>query len=186
VVVLANSSPVSPDPYRSRYRLPAAPFAIVATVAAIDWVLRSRSRRVVFAGLAFLAGWRMADGAFEVRREQLLFDDVGRRLLPLVRESDGLVVAVLPEQGALGTSDITAKVTKRWTDEDSLRVLVFPHDQALAMFGPRVACRNADRVELPLKRQDALRMGTVSRLVWMPLERNEPAALEPYCLASRP
>ena len=56
-----------------------------ATLAALDRVVRPRYRAAVFASLAFLASWRITDGAFRVRREQHLMEDVGRQLLPSFR-----------------------------------------------------------------------------------------------------
>ena len=181
VVVLANTSPLSPDPYRSRYRLPAAPFAVLATVAVLDRAVRPRSRRAVFAGLAFLAGWRMVDGAFQVRREQQLMESVGRRILPLVRESEALVVAVIPDQHALRATDLTPKVTRRWTDAESLRVLVLSNAEGEELFGSRATCRSPERIDVPLKRVSSRRTGMLSRLVYVPIQNGKLSDPEPYC-----
>ena len=183
VVVLANSNPLSADPYRSRYRLPVVPFAVVATLAALDRVVRPRYRAVVFASLAFLAAWRMADGAFRVRREQLLMEDVGRRLLPLVQGSNGLVIGVVPDQQMLAYSDITPKVTKRWTDRDSGRVLVLPHSEAEEVIGIRLACLSPDTIDLRVKRDSGVRYGSLDVLVWVPIGKHGAGTPEPYCLA---
>ena len=185
VVVLANTSPLSPDPYRSRYRLPATPFAVVATLAALDRVIRPRFRKTFFGGLAFLAGWQMIDGAFAVRHEQQLMENIGRRLLPLVRESESLVVAVIPEWNALRATDLTPKVTRRWSDAESRRVLVLSSEEAEEHFGGR-GCTTPERVDVPLKRVSSTRTGALSRLVWVSIERGKISDPEPYCLAPPP
>jgi hypothetical protein len=135
----------------------------------------------VFAGLAFLAGWRMADGAFQARREQQLMESVGRRILPLVRESEALVVAVIPEQGALRATDLTPKVTRRWTDAESRRVLVISNAEGEELFGSRATCRSPERIDVPLKRVSSRRIGELSRLVFVPIQNGKLSDPEPYC-----
>ena len=184
VVVLANASPVSLDPYRSRYRLPAVPFAVAATVAILDRIVGPRFRRAAHASLAFLAAWAMTAGAFEARREQRLMEEIGRALLPIVRESQGLVMAVIPSD-MLGATDLTPKVTRRWTDEESRRVLVLARDEALELFGERLDCRSPRDVDMALDRVPSVRKGTLSRLVWIPLDPG-PGRLEPYCFSLAP
>ena len=182
VVVLSDSSPVSLDPYRSRYRLPVVPFAVVATLGALDRIVGRRFRKLVLPSLAFLAGWRMVDGAFQARREQEIMDGIGRRLLPLVRHSEGIVIGVIPDQGMRSSSDITPKVTRRWTDADSRRVLVLPDAEATDLIGTRFGCQSPDHVHLNLKRNSAVRSGEISRLVWVSVHNGRAGAAETYCL----
>lgn len=183
VVVLSGSNPLSADPYRSRYRLPVVPFAVAATLAAVDRIVRPKYRAAVFASLAFLASWRIADGAFRVRREQQLMEDVGRRLLPLVQGSTGLVIGVVPDLQMLGSSDITPKVTKLWTDQDAGRVLVFPRGEAEEVIGVRLACVSPDTIDVRVKRDVGVRYGSLDVLVWVPIGKRGASEPEPYCLA---
>ena len=182
IVVLANSSPISEDAFRSRYRFPSAPFAVCVSVAILARVIRPRFRKAVFAALVFLAVWTTSEGAFRARQEQQSMEEIGQRLRPLVRASEGYVVGVLPYVYTAGTTDITPKVTKHWTDEESRRIVVLARDRAAEVIGDRVGCRTPDWLTLRLLKVRAPREGPLARLVWIALSPRGPVTLEPYCL----
>ena len=166
VIVLSGSNPLS------RGSLPVALSTAGRPVRGGGDSRRHRSHRppeipdAVFASLAFLASWRIADSAFRVRREQHLMEEIGRRLLPLVQRSDGPRHRRGPRSADAGSSDITPKVTRRWTDADSRRVLVLPHAEATELIGTRFGC-SEPRSRLPppqAKRRGAERRDLEARL----------------------
>ncbi len=109
-------------------------------------------------------------------------EDVGRQLLPLVQGSTASSVGVVPDLQMLGWSDITPKVTKRWTDEESARVLVLPRSEAEEFIGLRLACFSPESIDLRVKRGVGVRFGSLDVLVWVPIGKNGASAPEPYCL----
>ena len=185
-VVLANRSLTSGDPYESRYLLPVLPFAALAAAFSLHRMTAPRFRKGACAALAFVAGYWVVAGAFEARRDQRRMEEIGARLRPLVRDSSGITVAVVPDKWKLDGSDITPKVTWTWSDEDAKRVWVMPASRAAVEFGPRGKCRGADRVALASELMATERTGPLAHLVWLsPWERSL-GDLEPYCVGPTP
>ncbi len=79
--------------------------------------------------------------------------------------------------------DITPKVTRGWTNEDSRRTLVLARDEAPGLIGERLGCRNLRDIDLRLDRVPSVRKGDLSKLVWIPLDPN-PGELHPCRLSS--
>jgi hypothetical protein len=183
LVVLAARAPAMPS-ILSRVRTPVLPFAAIALVAVVWRVFAIRYRTPAFAFLAFLATYRVVDGAFEARRQQQTLESVGEELRPLVEDSPGITVAVLPWLS--DRNDLPHRVTFRWSDAEVKRAWVLFPDQAEDLFGPRVACHDTARIALPrqLDNRSPERLGAVSHLVWVPLEDDFVGDPEPYCIGS--
>lgn len=180
-VVLANRSPVSTDPYESRYLLPVLPFAVITTAYGLHRVAVPRFRPWAAAILAFLAGYGAVTGAFGARNEQRRMEELGRALQPLVRASSGITVAVCPDRERLDGADMTPKVTWRWTDAEARRAWVMPLNEARPLFGTRASCRDTDRIDLPRYLLSTRRVGPLSHLVWVPMDAGFRSGIEPYC-----
>lgn len=185
-VVLANRSLTSGDPYESRYLLPVLPFAALSVAFGVHRMTAPRFRKGVCAALAFVAAYRVVAGAFEARQEQKRMEEIGALLRPLVRDSAGITVAVVPDKWKLDGSDITPKVTWTWSDEDARRVWVMPASRGAAEFGPRGKCRETDRVALAPEMMATERAGALSHLVWLSAWGRSTGDLEPYCVGPTP
>jgi hypothetical protein len=180
-VAFARRAP-SLGPYESRFRTPIVAFAAVAVVALALRISAARYRKAVLLFLVFVAGFRVAAGAFEARRFQRFLEAVGAEVRPLVANSPGITVAVLPGQGSNDPADLTPKATMRWPVEDARRVWVMPPDEGEELFGPRTNCRDTDRIDTPPMLHSLGRRGAVSHLVWVPVEEGAPGPLEAYCV----
>ena len=80
-------------------------------------------------------------------------EEIGALLRPLVRDSAGITVAVVPDRWKLDGSDITPKVTWTWSDEDARRVWVMPASRGADEFGPRGKL-SSDRAGRARRRDD--------------------------------
>ena len=179
-VVLANRTPVSVDPYESRYLIPVLPFAAIGTACGLQRLTGRRFRPWAAGIAAFLAGYTVVVGAFGARNQQRRFEDLGRLLQPLARASSGVTFAVCPDSILLDGADMTPKVTRRWTDAEARRVWVMPSSEARSLFGTRTNCGATDRIGQP-RSLHFPREGPVSHLVWIPIEGGALGNLEPYC-----
>jgi hypothetical protein len=99
--------------FNSRICTPVVVFAAVAVVGFALRITATRFRPVVYGFLAFLAGYWVVANAFSARRQREFLEELGTRLLPLVRSSPGITVAVLPD--LVGGYDLTPTVTFRST-----------------------------------------------------------------------
>jgi hypothetical protein len=181
-VVLANRSLTSSDPYESRYLLPVLPFAAAALTLGLVRITSPRARSVVLAAVAFVAAYRVVAGAFETRQEQQRMEEVGSLLRPLVRDSDGITVAVVPDKWKLDGSDMTPKVTWKWSDADARRVWVMPANRAAEEFGARGGCHGTEKIALAPELMSTPRVGALSHFVWLSAWGRTIGELEPYCL----
>jgi hypothetical protein len=181
-VVLANRSLMSSDPYESRYLLPVLPFAASAVVWSLVRVSSERGRRFVLAAVAFVAAYRVVAGAFETRQEQQRMEEIGAQLRPLVRDSAGITVAVVPDKWKLDGSDMTPKVTWKWSDAEARRVWVMPAGRGAEEFGHRGGCRGTEKIALAPELMSTPRVGALSHLVWLSAWGRTLGELEPYCL----
>jgi len=181
LVSLASRSSTLPA-YESRFATPVLPFAALFVVGLASRAATDPFRPLLFALLALLAGYRAVDGAFETRRRQEFLEDVGARLLPIVRRLPGITVGVLPGMGMSDASDLTPKVTFSWNDEEARRVWVMPPSEAVELFGLRTECRDNARIETPPMFHSTGRRGPISRLIWLPVKTEASEALETYCV----
>ena len=113
-------------------------------------------------------------------------EEVGALLRPLVGDSPGITVAVVPDEWRLDGSDMTPKVTWRWGDADARRVWVMPASLAAAEFGTRGRCHGTDVIALAPELMSTTRAGALSHLVWLTAKGRAPRELEPYCLNPAP
>jgi hypothetical protein len=185
-VVLANRSLSSGDPYESRYLLPVLPFAALAVALGLSRVTAPRYRRAALAMVAFVGAYRVVVGAFEARQEQGRMEEIGALLRPLVQDSSGITVAVVPDRWKLDGSDMTPKVTWKWDDAAARRVWVMPASRAAVEFGPRVACHGTAAIDLPPELMATPRSGALSHLVWLTAWGRSAGVLEPYCVLQAP
>jgi hypothetical protein len=178
-VVLANRAanlPLSD----SRHRTHILVFAAVAFLALTRTIVAVRFRSAAFGLLAFVATYWVVVGAFETRREQQFLERVGSHLLPLVRSSPGITVAVLP--GQIVRTDLTPKTTMRWSDEEAKRAWILLPDEAVSLFGQRAKCGNTLRIDTPPEMHSTGRSGPVSHLVWVSVKGDSIEGLEKYCV----
>jgi hypothetical protein len=181
-VVLANRSLTSGDPYETRYLLPVLPFAAAAVALGLVRSASERWRRGILAAAAFVAAYRVVAGAFETRQEQQRMEEIGALLRPLVRDSSGITVAVVPDKWKLDGSDMTPKVTWKWSDTDARRVWVMPASRAAEEFGARGGCHGTDAIALAPELMSTPRVGALSHLVWLSAWGRTTGQLEPYCV----
>ena len=142
------------------------PFAAVAVAHGLHGMVAPRFRSVACAALAFVAADRVVSGAFEARQFQRRMEEVGALVRPLVRDSTGITVAVVPDNGLDG-SDMTPKMTWSWSDEDAKRLWVMPASRGAAEFGPRGNCRATGQVALAPELMATQRSGPLAHLVWL-------------------
>jgi hypothetical protein len=178
-VVLANRA-VNLPASDSRHRTHVLVFAVIALLAFTSRVVAIRFRKAAFVFLAFLAAYWVVIGAVQTLRDQNLFEEVGDRLLPLVRSSPGITVAVLPGQ-TLAT-DLTPKATMRWRDEEAKRAWILLPGQAERLFGPRAGCHDTHQIKTIPELHSTGRRGPVSHLVWVSVVGQSVEELEPYCV----
>jgi hypothetical protein len=178
-VVLANRAANLPMS-DSRHRTHVLVFAAAAFLALISRIAAIRYRKAAFGFLSFLAIYWVVVGAFQTRRDQKLLEQVGNHLLPLVRSSSGITVAVLPGQTV--RTDLTPKATIRWSDEEAKRAWILLPDEAVTLFGPRMRCRDTDRIDTPPELHSTGRRGPVSYLVWVSMAGDGVESLESYCV----
>lgn len=178
-VVLANRA-ANLTMSDSRHRTHVLVFAAVAFLAWTSGIVAVRFRKVVYGFLSFLAVYWVVVGAYQTRQEQRLLEGVGTHLVPLVRSSTGVTVAVLP--GITVRTDLTPKATIRWTDEESKRAWILIPDKAVSIFGPRARCGDTTRIDTPPALHSTGRHGPVSHLVWVSMVGEDVEALEKYCV----
>ena len=109
-------------------------------------------------------------------------EEIGALLRPLVRDSSGITVAVVPDRWRLDGSDMTPKVTWKWSDADGRRVWVMPASRAAEEFGKRGGCHGTDAIALAPELMSTPRVGPLSHLVWLAAWGRTVGELEPYCL----
>ncbi len=186
-VVLANQSPASGDSYETRFFIPILPFATIAIVRGSLRLAMPRFRPWIAAILTFVAVYAVCIGAFEKRREQKTMKDLGRLLEPIVRGTDEITIAVVPDYEKLGGPDITPKVAWNWPGTLVQRLWVMTTNEALLLFGPRTECRNASWIDIAPGFLSVGRRGPVSHLMFVPSfwtsqKEFSHKSLEPYCI----
>jgi len=178
-VVLANRAANLPAS-DSRHRTHVLVFAVIALLALTNRVVAIRFRKAAFVFLAFLAAYWVVIGAVQTLRDQELLQDVGDHLLPLVKSSSGITVAVLPGQTV--ATDLTPKATLRWKDEEAKRAWILLPGQAERLFGPRAGCHDTQQFKTSPELHSTGRRGPVSHLVWVSVVDHSVEELEPYCV----
>jgi hypothetical protein len=118
--------------------------------------------------------------AFAEGRLQRRFDRLGERLLPIVRESGGAVLVVMPPRTSQTGEEMMGKTTYRWPLKDAERLWIKTPDVALPALGPRSACRSLDSVMFdPTSVRWHWRGGKLARVLWYPAIQ-EADGFEPY------
>jgi hypothetical protein len=106
--------------------------------------------------------------------------------LPLVRSSDGVVVAVGEDDPRVRWGSIlTGKLTTSWRDEDARRVWAMARSRARHVVGERSVCRTPAKIELDEETRWLRRSGRLSALFWVPDTGDRIGPFEAYCLESR-
>jgi len=185
-IVASNESPVSSDPYESRYLIPVLPFAALTTTFALR-VLAVASLRYWMDGLVGLVvGHAITLGAVQAVAEQRRLVAIGALVRPRVRPGgDDILVVVVPTHHRLDASDITPKVTFEWDEASARRLWVMTRRAAEPIFGPRLNCRPPARIDIPAELHGGQRHGTLAGLLWIGDAWMEGALAEPepYCVA---
>jgi hypothetical protein len=181
-VVLSSRQAASFDPYESRYLLPVLPFSALALAAGLRGLSTARGRPFVDAAAGLVAGYWAIAGAYEGRARQADMQAMGEALFPLVQAKPGITVAVIPDYWKLEGSDLTPKVTWRWSDAEAKRLWVIPEAAAIKEFGPRGACRDVHAVDMTEELLSTGRRGDLADLVWVPGGGRGGRRIEPYCL----
>lgn len=171
--------------YESRFLLPALPFASVFLSGVVACAMTRRMQSVAAALLAFLCVEASGQGARQAMRSERWAEQLGRVLLPLVRSSDGITIAVGDDDPRLSWGTIlTGKLSASWRDEDARRVWAMARSRASRAIGARADCRAPNTIEIDDALRETRRSGRLSSLVWVPAgDRVGP--LEPYCAPER-
>ncbi len=172
--------------YDTRYLLPALPFACVM----LSGLLAAGVTRSMTAAAAALFGFLCVEetwrGAFQSMRSQRWAEELGRALLPIVRDGEGIIVAVGADDPRLRWGPIlTGKMTLSWPAEDARRVWALPESRAVHLIGTRERCRLPDAIRLGGETRWTERSGPLVSAVWVPDAGDHVGPLEPYCLGSR-
>jgi hypothetical protein len=169
--------------YETRFLLPALPFASVLVSGAIARGMTRRAASAAAALLAFLCVEASWEGARQAMRSERWAEQLGRALLPVVRSSDGLVVAVGEDDPRLKWgSTLTGKLTRSWRDEDARRVWAMARSTAGRVVGARAGCRVPGTIDFDAEIRGLRRSGRLSSLMWVTPAGDRVAPLEPYCV----
>jgi hypothetical protein len=186
--VLLMKPTLDTDPFETRFAIPALPFAVFTTAAVCLRVLATASpaRVSLLALIGFLCGYTSTSTAFEMRRQQLVLESLGRVVKDGMRNDSHLHVVVVPELG--WAAQLAAKATSRWTVEQERRTWFLSPREAARHFGDRLSCSRADFLRYEMFR-GLRRVGPVTSLHWASFAGGRLLRLEPYCLSeerSRP
>ena len=172
--------------YETRFLMPALPFASVFIVGVIACGMTRSARAAAAAVLGFLCVEASWQGARQAMLSERWAQQLGRALLPLVRSSEGLVVAVGDDDPRLRWGSIlTGKLTASWRDEDARRFWAMARSRARRVVGERSGCRTPERIELVEETRWLRRAGRLSALLWVPETGDRIGPFEPYCLEPR-
>jgi hypothetical protein len=137
--------------------------------------------------LAFVCVEASWDGARQALLSARWAEQLGRALLPVVRSSDGIVIAVGEDDPALRWgSALTGKATRSWRDEDARRVWTMSRSTARRVFGARAGCRAPDTVDFDAEIRGIRRSGRLGSLLWVEPAGDRVAPFEPYCVPAKP
>lgn len=169
--------------YETRFLLPALPFASVLVSGAIARGMTRRAASAAAALLAFLCVESSWEGARQAMRSERWAEQLGRTLLPVVRASEGIVIAIGEDDPTIRWgSTLTGKATRSWPDEDARRVWTMARSTARRAFGARPGCRMPETVDLDAEIRGIRRSGRLSSLLWVAPAGDRVAPFEPYCL----
>jgi Dolichyl-phosphate-mannose-protein mannosyltransferase len=188
-IVASNQSPVSTDPYESRYLIPILPFAALATTFGLRLFVAARFRLSLAGLLGFVAGHSIALGAVHAVAEQQRLVALGALVEPRVKASAGeILVVVVPTRDRLDASDITPKVTFGWDEGAAKRLWVMTRRAAEPLFGARLKCRAPARIDTPAELHCGQRHGPLAGLLWVGDAWDEGEFSEPeaYCVTEAP
>jgi hypothetical protein len=172
--------------YETRFLLPALPFASLFVAGVIACGMTRPMRTAAAALLGFLCVEASWQGARQAMHGEKWAEQLGRALLPVVRSSDGIVVAVGDDDPRLRWGSIlTGKLTAPWRDEDALRVWAMARSRAVRVVGERSACRTPDTIQLDEETRWARRSGRLSSMLWVPPAGDRVGTFEPYCMTPR-
>jgi hypothetical protein len=168
--------------FHSRFRVPILPFAVAATAYAAERITRPRWRFLPGALLAFVAGFTAVTAAFQVKRWQVLYDDIARSLRPIARSSPGVTVVVLEDPGY---SVPWAKLQAHYGLDDEKRTWALSDSNAAThFFGTRGACHDTVSLDAPATLRTIGRQGPIAHILWAYRAREGDIRLEPYCVAA--
>jgi len=171
--------------YETRFLLPALPFASVLLSGTIARGMTPRAASAAAALLAFLCVEASWDGARQAMSSERWAEQLGRALLPVVRSTDGIVIAVGEDDPTLRWgSTLTGKTTRSWRDDDARRVWVMARSTARRVFGARPGCRLPETIDFDAEIRGIRRSGRLRSVLWVASAGDRVAPFEPYCLAA--
>jgi hypothetical protein len=171
--------------YETRFLLPALPFASVLLSGTIARGMTPRAASAAAALLAFLCVEASWDGARQAMSSERWAEQLGRALLPVVRSTDGIVIAVGEDDPTLRWgSTLTGKTTRSWRDDDARRVWVMARSTARRVFGARPGCRLPETIDFDAEIRGIRRSGRLRSVLWVAPAGDRVAPFEPYCLAA--
>jgi hypothetical protein len=172
--------------YETRFTLPVVVFASCATAAILLAVARPELRALAVFALSFVAADRLIVQAFEEKRLQQNLEALGDRVLPFVRQTDGLVVLVSPDRTGQSAVEAMAKATYRWNLSDSDRFWMIRPEDLDPGFQSRTGCPDLRSVRLPPQYLGWPRAtDDIAQLLWDPAERSgwSPVPYFPGCFS---
>ena len=155
------------------------------TEANIARGMTPRAASAAAALLAFLCVEASWDGARQAMSSERWAEQLGRALLPVVRSTDGIVIAVGEDDPTLRWgSTLTGKSTQSWRDDDARRVWVMARSTARRVFGARPGCRLPETIDFDAEIRGIRRSGRLRSVLWVAPAGDRVAPFEPYCLAA--
>lgn len=169
---------VTQEIFASRFLLPVLPVAVMVTIWFSLRIVRPGYSSLVIAFFGFLAGSATVEAAFSVGKAQGINESAGAALLPYVRNTTGLVVAVM-RRGAYRL--VVDDVTTKWPAEQSRRIWVVDPSEAIALFGRSTACRDHPTIKTVYRTIE--RSGPVDELLFVDADNPSNIYIERYCHA---
>jgi hypothetical protein len=162
--------------FTSRLLLPVLPVGVMASVFLSLRIVKPRYCPLVVALFGFLAGAATLDAVVGIVKGQRLAGSIGTALLPYMRDTTGLVVAVVdPQTNGTTLGDLTS----RWPTEQSRRFWIFPPLEAKRLFGSPTACLEHPTIEFNYR--TIRRSGPVEELLFVDASVPSEIHVERYC-----
>lgn len=166
--------------FTTRYLLPVLPIGVMVTVLFSFRMVKPRYCQVVVAFFGFLAGYATLDAAVKVVAGRNLANSIGAALLPYVRSTTGLVVAVTdsPVNGLL-----LGDVSYGWPVEQARRFWLVPPSDAGRLFGDPTACPAHPTIDI--NDRTIQRKGSVEELLVVDASSPSKIYVRTYCQNQR-
>lgn len=177
IVPVAAMRPYSPHPFATRFNLPVLPAAVVLTLGAVFWLIRSRYRGFAVALFTFVAGTTAFADSWQGIRQQRRMREIGRQVREQLAPS-GITSVVVSSTALCEAPDwCTGQATAGWPVDLEKRVWVFDPEEGMKAFGSRLGGRPTPALKVDVR--TVSRVGPVSRVLWVQ-QVGDSFRVEPY------